>query len=299
MDVDVTSLTVFLSVVELGSVSKAAARHGMSQPSATARLAKLETSLGVTLLERTPTGSRPTAEGRQVAALAGEVVAASQHLVDGARELRSAGRPVLTVAATSTIATRRLPAWVAGADLGDVELRLVEADTRSIAGLVRDGEATVGLMAGPNAPVGLRSELVAAEPLVVVVAPGHPWAGRRRPIRATDVATTSLLLRNRGSGTHDVIEEALRPHGFVPTAGHRSFASNAGIRLAIVNSDGVGIIPEVSAADDLDAGRLVAVPVDLALDQPIRVVWRDGPLPSPHLARFLREIRARAGGESS
>ncbi len=292
MDVDVTSLTVFLSVVELGSVSKAAARHGMSQPSATARLGKLETSLGVTLLERTPTGSRPTAEGRQVAALAADVVAASHHLIDGARELRTAGRSVLTIAATSTIATRRLPAWVAGAGLGDLELRLVEADTRSIAGLVRDGDAAVGLMAGPNAPVGLRSELIAGEPLVVVVAADHPWANRRRPLRATDLATTPLMLRTRGSGTHDVIEEALRPHGFVPTAGHRSFRSNAGIRLAVVNGDGVGIIPSVSAEDDLDAGRLVAVPVDLELVQPIRMVWRDGPAPAPPLRRFLDALRS-------
>ena len=74
---------------------------------------------------------------------AADVVAASQTLVDGARSLRSSGRPVLTIAATSTMAARRLPAWIVSGDLHDVELRLLEADTRSIAGLVRDGEASV------------------------------------------------------------------------------------------------------------------------------------------------------------
>ena len=44
---DLTSVALFLSVLELGSVSKAARRHGLSQPSTTSRLARLEEHLGV------------------------------------------------------------------------------------------------------------------------------------------------------------------------------------------------------------------------------------------------------------
>ena len=64
-DLDVASVRLFLTVAELGSVSKAAARHGVTQPSATARIQKLERAVGVQLLERSPTGSFVTADGQQ------------------------------------------------------------------------------------------------------------------------------------------------------------------------------------------------------------------------------------------
>ncbi|MCO4835752.1 MAG: LysR family transcriptional regulator, partial [Acidimicrobiaceae bacterium] len=57
---ELASLDLFVSVVELGSVSRAAGAHGVAQPSASSRLKHLERQLGMTLLERSPSGSVPT-----------------------------------------------------------------------------------------------------------------------------------------------------------------------------------------------------------------------------------------------
>ena len=89
---DVSALRLFLAVVELGSVSKAAARHGLAQPSATAKLQKLERQLGVQLLDRGPSGSAATAAGVRLAPACAELVAAAMSLVASGEELRDEQR---------------------------------------------------------------------------------------------------------------------------------------------------------------------------------------------------------------
>ncbi len=48
---------------------------------------------------------------------------------------------------------------------------------------------------------------------MVVTAPAHSWARRRCPVPAPELAATPLILRERGSGTRQVLDAALRAHG--------------------------------------------------------------------------------------
>ena len=75
---ELASLDLFVSVVELGSVSRAAAAHGVAQPSASSRIRHLERQLGMILLERSPSGSIPTDAGVVVAGWA-EAILRSAH----------------------------------------------------------------------------------------------------------------------------------------------------------------------------------------------------------------------------
>ena len=73
---DLASLDLFVSVVELGSVSRAADAHGITQPSASSRIKHLERQLDLRLLDRGPGGSVPTDAGVVVAGcLAGAIPA--------------------------------------------------------------------------------------------------------------------------------------------------------------------------------------------------------------------------------
>ena len=60
---DLDALELFVAVAETGSLGQAAARLGISQPSASARMSTLERRLGVRLLVRSPSGSRLTSAG--------------------------------------------------------------------------------------------------------------------------------------------------------------------------------------------------------------------------------------------
>lgn len=275
---DVAALRLFLAAAELGSVSKAAARMQMTQPSATAKLQKLERQLGTTLLERTPTGSVVTDDGQRLAVACADVVAAATALADRAEAL-GAERDRLTVAATRHVADHFLPGWVAGARLSGVQVVLLELDTLRVAQAVRAGEATVGFTEGPHPPLGLRSEVVATERLVPVVGRGHPWYGRRSAIGHPELVATTLVLGQPGSGSRDVVEATFALHGQGGVGEHLAVPSVTAARLAALSDAGVAFLPGCRVHADLASGDLFALPVrDLEIEQPVRVVWR-GPRP--------------------
>ena len=71
---DLIALDLLDSIAELGSLGQAASRHRMSQPTVSMRMTQLERRLGVSLLERTPAGTRLTPAGARVAALSRRVL---------------------------------------------------------------------------------------------------------------------------------------------------------------------------------------------------------------------------------
>jgi DNA-binding transcriptional LysR family regulator len=286
--IDVSALRLFLNAVELGSVSKAAARMQMTQPSATAKLHKLERQLGTSLLERTPTGSVVTADGSRLAPACSEVLAAATSLVDRAESLQ-AERDRLTVATTRHVADHFLPGWVAAAGITGVELVVLELDTLRVAQAVRSGEATIGFTEGPHPPLGLRSEVVATERVVPVVGRGHAWYGRRSAVSHDDLVGTTLILGQAGSGSRDVVEAAFAEHGRGGVGEHLAVPSISAARLAALNGSGVAFLPQCRAHDHLASGDLFALPVrELTIDQPVRLVWR-GARPATRPARTFAE----------
>ena len=289
-DLDLAGLRLFLTVVELGSVSKAATRLGLAQPSATAKLQKLERFLGAALLERAPTGSVPTATGQRLAPACADLLAAGTALVDRAAELRHDDRAQLTVATTRHIASHRLPGWLAAAELHETRVEIIEGDTFTVAGLLRSGDAMIGFVEGPGAPLGLRSHVVAHEALIPVVGPAHRWFGRRRSVTADALVAETLILRPRGSGTLDVIEAALAANDAGPIGDSIEVASSSAARLGAVNGAGVTLLPLCEVDDDVRARHLTHVRVsDLSFEQPVRIAWR-GDQPASAAARRLRSV---------
>jgi DNA-binding transcriptional LysR family regulator len=289
---DLSAIRLFLTVVELGSLSKAAARHGITQPSATAKLHKLERALGLQLLERGPAGSVPTEAGARVTAACGDLLASAAGLLDRAGTVR-AEADRLVVAATRHVAEHFLPGWVAGFAPGaeGVAIEVREDDTLGVATAVRAGEAAIGFTDGPAAPLGLRSTIVAEEELVAVVAPGHPWAGRRRAVTIGELSTARVVTTRRGSGTLDVVEHALASSGAALGEDRLEVDGWAAVHVAVLAGGGVGFLARCRVAGDLAAGRLAAVPVgSLRIVQPVRLVWRGSRPRSGAPRRFVDAV---------
>src|SRR6516164_6178492 len=106
---DLTGLDLLLSVARTGSIGRAAAEHGVSQPAASARMRLLEGQLGLALIERSPRGSRLTPAG---ALVAGWAQAAVESLDAGLTALRRERDSRLRIAASMTVAEYLLPAWL-------------------------------------------------------------------------------------------------------------------------------------------------------------------------------------------
>jgi len=273
---DLTSYDLLLSVARLGSVGRAAAEHRMSQPAASTRLRQLEHRLGVTLLRRTPRGSTLTASGALVADWARTAVDAADALGTSLQSLRAVRHARLRVAASQTIAEYLLPVWLVALRTAqpEVAVSLRSANSADVAALVLASEADLGFVEGPDVEPGLHVEQVAADQLVVVVAPGHPWA-RRRAVSAAELARTPLITREAGSGTRRAFETALAAHGLDRTAEPLlELSSTTATKHAVAAGTGAAVLSSLAVAGESASGALTIVRVSgLALHRQLRAVW--------------------------
>lgn len=269
------SLDLFVSVVQLGSLSAAAHAHGIAQPSASARIRQLERQVGMELLTRGPNGSTPTDAGVLVAGWAQKVLDASAELQTAVTSLRAVDTN-LRVAASYTIAEHLLPRWLgrlhAAHPEAHVELEVV--NSTAVLERVQHGDAQLGFVEAPGPTAGLANTVVGHDELVVIVTPSHPWARQRRPIEVAQLATTPLILREQGSGTREALVSAVEALGATLAPAALELGSTSAVRAAAEEGAAPAVLSRLAVADALAAGRLVIVEVDaLDLRRDLRAVW--------------------------
>jgi DNA-binding transcriptional LysR family regulator len=309
---DLGALRALREVGRHGSIAAAAAVLGVSQQALSARMRTVERGMGITLLARTPSGSHLTEQGRLIVGWAEDVLDAADRLEAGLRSIRSGVSHRLAIAASQTIAEHLVPHWL-------VELRRVEqnsagqgsagqgsagqgtgypptvveltvANSTGVLELVRDGKVGLGFIETPHLPADLVTAHLRDDEMLVVTAPGHPWARRRRPLPLAEIAATPLVMREAGSGTRDTLTDHLAAQ--VPPLHARiamELGTSAAVRSAIAMGVGPGVLSRLAVRDDLVLGRLVAVEVaGPPLRRQLTAVWRpdQDPLP-PEGARLL------------
>ena len=295
---DLTALEILVGVAETGSLGAAARGLGMAQPNASRALARLERQLGLTLVVRTPGGSRLTTEGEVVVAWAREALTAMDRVVLGARSLAAERAAQLRVAASLTVAEYLAPRWLARfrATRPDLHVRLAVGNSGEVLDLVRAGRVAVGFVETPVLPRTVASTTVARDALVVVVAPAHPWARRRTPVTPEDLVAGDRVLREAGSGTRETLVRALERAGLELSGPRLELASTAAVKAAAAEGTAPAVLSELAVQAELATGQLVAVPVDgLDLGRALRAVWLPERRPEGAAAELVRTARATAG----
>jgi len=279
---DLASLDLFVSVVELGSVSAAARVHGVAQPSASSRLKHLERQVGLQLLDRSPTGTSPTDAGVVFAGWAEQILRAANELQAGLSAFRAEQSGRLRIAASFTIAEYLLPQWLQrfSQEHPADSVALEVANSAAVIERLRSGDADLGFIETPSQVSDLSDRVVERDQLVAVVAPGHPWATRTGvPVEA--LAATPLVTREAGSGTREALESALDSRGLAAPPAVLELGSTSAVRSAVLLGNSPTVISRLAVADELLAGSLVEVEIEgLAIDRELRAVWSPGhPLP--------------------
>ncbi|MEU8892006.1 LysR family transcriptional regulator [Streptomyces sp. NPDC048442] len=279
---DLAALELLLAVARLGSLGRAARERGISQPAASGRIRSMERQLGVTLVERSPRGSRLTAAGALVTDWAGRIVEAAEAFDAGARALRGQRDSRLRVAASMTIAEYLLPGWLVAlqAERPGTAVSLLAGNSAAVARQLLEGAADLGFVEGLAVPEGLDGVVIGHDRLIVVAAPGHPWARRGRSLGAAELAATSLILREEGSGTRQVLDAALAPYGGLAEP-LLELSSTTAVKAAAVSGAGPSVLSELAVGEEVASRRLVEVEVaGVVLRRDLRAVWPTGPGPA-------------------
>jgi DNA-binding transcriptional LysR family regulator len=187
-------MDVFRRVMELGSITAAAAALNISQPAASRLLQQAEERLGFPLFRREKKRLRATAEADALFPEAVGAFAAIDSVQRLAGELRAGQRGTLTVAAIPALANALIPFAVQRfrpAHPG-VLVRLLAHTAHDIANLVNNQRADLGVIIGPMTTMGVSVNDLCSSDLGCVMPRNHPLS-ERDTIRPADLQGEHLI----------------------------------------------------------------------------------------------------------
>jgi DNA-binding transcriptional LysR family regulator len=190
MDLEIRHLRVLSAVSEAGSISKAAAALGYTQPAITAQLQRIERALGNPLFARDGSGARPTALGAIVLTHAQNILAMHDDLMrDVRRRDPDDDLSVLRLGSTPSPLTASM-VTAARELLAETEVSLHITTEEEMLELLATGRLEFGLgvdYPGYELPIplGLAEAVLAVQPVFVLLSRDHPLAGREEvPLEA-------------------------------------------------------------------------------------------------------------------
>lgn len=254
-------LAAFYETVRQGSVTAAARRLEVSQPTVTARIQQLEKQYGVELFHRRGSRLDLTQTGASLMPLIDRMMQ-TEHDIDfalrnecelyaGSFRLGTTGPYYIlpTVAAFR----RRYP---------NVQIGIEVGNSQAVLDALMEFRVDVAVSSNRVDDPNLACHRIAGDPLVLVVEPGDPLAGQHH-VDLNVLATQTLLLREPGSRTRDATEAALKRRGVEPAA-LIEIGSREAICEAIRHGLGCALMP---AGEVPRGASLVAVPI--APDGPV------------------------------
>lgn len=291
MKFSLRQLEVFAAVARLENVSAAADELGMSQSAASTALGELERRSGRPLFDRAGKRLRLNELGRQL-------LPQSLDLLERAREIDAvlsgqSGPGPLKLGATVTIANYIVPAVIERyrALYPQAAITLEVRNTEAIAAQVSAFELDVALIEGEYSDPNLVIDEWIEDELTLFCSPRHPLA--HKPVwTIEDVLAQKWAVREKGSGTRQTLDRAMREHWSRWQIGMELQHIEA--IMSIVEAGAmIGCASRRAAAEAFNNGRLVEVKApDLNLRRRLYIVMHRQKYVTAGIRAFLDLIRS-------
>ena len=257
MSLNLHLLRMFAAVVRGGSFSKAAEILNVSQPAISKGVRDFELQVGCRLLNRSPKGVVPTPEGLALSRRADALFAVERAAEEELSALRGLHNSSLRIGASTTIATYMIPRYLGAFHRAypGVDLHLISANTRDIAEQMVAHDIDIGLVEGPVEDRNLIAEPWRIDVMKLIASPDHAFDMAAGPIDPKQMENEVLVVREPGSGSREVVTQALAALGVEP-ARTLEIGSTAAIKQVVAAGVGVAIVSIVSVEDQVRLGRL-------------------------------------------
>ncbi len=288
-------LHILSTVVQWGSMAKAAKHLAMSQPAVSESIANLEDALRVRLLDRSSRGIEPTVYADALLKR-GHVV--FDELWQGIRDIEFLADPMageVRVAAGEMLLAGLLPAAIAQSSrrYPQIAIRVVQATT-SILEFRELRERKVDLVLagipGTFKADDLAVEILFDDPHRVVVGASSPWARRRKVALADLVDEPWILPTNQVASA--MIAEAFKVHGLEAPRGGVSAGSIVLRNHLLATGRFLSVLPNSVLRHNAKQWSLKALPIDLGVKpRSIAIVMLKHRTVSPVVQRFVEHVR--------
>jgi len=279
-----------LLVADLQSFTAAARKLFMSQPAVSFQIKSLEEDLQVTLFQRGDKRLSLTPAGRLIYPEAKKMVNRYQKIRSGIDDMKGLKTGHLVVGASTTPGEYLMPLIV-----GDfrkaypgITISLQVAGSGQVFRWVKDNEIDIGVTGTPSSGSGIWSEPWVRDNLVLIVPPGHRWAGRDG-LEASDLLEEPFVLREPGSGTRRSFEKKLAERGIDSDRIKVSMemGSTRAVITAVKAELGVAVASSLAAADALELGSIISVPTPFDSERTLYLTGNKQSQESPLVNEFL------------
>ena len=295
---DLLHLRSLLAVADVGAITEAADRIGVSQSALSRRLQQLEAHMGAALLVRSRKGAELTAIGKLVEAEARVLVSRYDNLRRQIQANLSLDSGTVRIGGGATAVEFVLPRAIAAfqAEHPGIRFHLKEAGSREVATDVMNGHLELGLVTLPLQARELEIGELMDDHIVLVARADHPLAARGR-VYSGDLGGFAYVGFEGGSAIRQIIDAALRAVG-VELNVVMELRSIPAILQMVATTGNLAFVSEASV---VARGELQQIPVaDLAITRKLAIVTRAGVPLSPAAGAFAARLRrlARPAGSA-
>ena len=293
---DTRQLAAFCEVVDRKSFSQAAERLGVTQPAVSLQVRSLEKRLGTRLLDRSGRRVEPTEAGHRLYRAAQRMLALEGQLFEELAGDDGALRGELVLGASTGPGGTVVPVLLGEFQREHQELSvaLSISDTNSVIEQVADRELELGIVGAAPKHRGVVFEPFFRDEVILVVPPGHRFAGD--PISLEELRGETLILMQEGAGVRQVIEDELRsgPVRLRDLDVRLELGLQESVKSAVAAGYGVTFISRSGVEAELAAGTLAAVRVKgLEPAREISLVRPSGRSPTRAAEAFVAFARAK------
>jgi molybdate transport repressor ModE-like protein len=245
--VDLTSLRILLAVAQTGSITQAAEQCHLALGAASTRMKELEQRLGVELLERHARGVRLTEAGQLVLdrarAIERELGRLQVELEDHQQGVTGHIRVIANVSSIATVLPNDLTAFLQSHP--GIRIDLSEYTSREIQRMLADGQADIGVLAGPVTREDLESAPYYKDRLVIML-PRDAVPAHQKRMTIDQLLTQDLILSQEGGSISEWLADLARLKGQLLHVRVRAKGFDALSQLVAAGL-GVTVLPEIVA----------------------------------------------------
>ena len=271
---------VFISVAELLSFSKAAENLHISQPAVTRHIKELETKYNTNLFDRKGNKIYLTRAGKKVYNAFKQIEKEYRDLNFEISQMNHSISGEFIIGASSTISQYVLPKVIASFHkrYPKIHIHLMNGNSFEMEQLLLENKADVALIENHSSQPGIQYKNFLDDELIVVTGRNSLYA-KRSVISKEDLLQFPIVLREQGSGTLEVIKEALKSKGFdfeqLNTLIH--LGSTEAIKNFLQDFDGLAIVSEKAVPTELYMKNLIKLNVkDFTIQRKFRIAFMQG-----------------------
>ncbi|MGL5507954.1 MAG: LysR family transcriptional regulator [Paraclostridium sp.] len=282
-------LKIFIMVVECGTMSTAAEKLFITQPSVSQAIKEIEEYYGVKLFERLSRRLFITESGELLLNYARSIV---KYFDDMEKDLKNVGQDrYLRIGATITVGNCMLDDIINNIEKGNksISTKVTINNTEVIEKMLLTSELDIGIVEGVINNTDLVKKTIYEDKLVVVVGKGHKFYGKEK-ISITQLSGEDIISREEGSGSKKIFDNILKQNNIEANNKWTSTDTEI-IKNAVISGKGLAVLSSMIIDKEIKKGILHKISLkEIEMFREIYVVYHKNKFMSDKLKCFLEHL---------